>query len=378
MHAQTGSKDLYAVLGVERGATPADLKKAYRNLAKQFHPDVCPGDKSAEDKFKEAANAYQILADNEKRAAYDRYGFDGLRRGGGGAGPGPGPGFGGGGFENVEDIFSAFGDLFSDFFAGRGRARQAGRGADLRLELTIAFHEAVWGVRKSVEITRSVGCSTCRATGAANGTKAEVCRGCQGKGQVVHPQGFFMVQTTCSQCQGAGKTIKDPCRDCRGRAIRSETSTLIVTVPAGVDDDQTLRITGKGESLPGGTPGDLYVVLLVDEDKRFERDGDDIISEMPISFFQAALGGEIEVDTLDDGCEGTAILELRPGTQPGDEIVRRGQGIPHVTEHGRGDHYIRFAIEIPKKLTTKQEKLLRELAADFGEDRSRLKKKAKQ
>ena len=375
MHAQTGSKDLYEVLGVARGATPADLKKAYRTLAQQYHPDKCPDDKSAEEKFKEAANAYQILSDDKKRSTYDRYGFDGLRRGSG-SGPGPGvPGFEG--FNNVEDIFSAFGDLFSDFFAGRGRARQPGRGADLRLELTIAFHEAVWGARKSVEITRSVGCQACRATGAAPGAKAEVCRGCQGKGQVVHPQGFFMVQTTCSQCQGAGKTIKDPCRDCRGRAIRLETQAMDVTVPAGVADGQTLRITGKGESLPGGTPGDLYVVLLVDGDRRFERDGDDIISEVPISFFQAALGGEIEVDTLDDGCEGTAILELRSGTQPGDEIVRRGQGIQHVAEQGRGDHYIRFALEIPKKLTSKQEKLLRELAADFGEDRSRPKKKAK-
>ena len=378
MNAQPGSRDLYEVLGVARGATPADLKKAYRNLAQQFHPDKCPGDKSAEEKFKEAANAYQILSDNEKRAAYDRYGFDGLRRGGGG-GPGPGPGPGGpgfGGFDNVEDIFSAFGDLFSDFFAGRGRARQAGRGNDLRMELPIAFHEAVWGVRKSVETTRSVGCSTCRATGAAPGTKAEVCRGCQGKGQVVHPQGFFMVQTTCSQCQGAGKTIKDPCRDCRGRAIRSETSTLTVTVPPGVDDGQTLRINGKGEGLPGGTPGDLYVVLVVEDDDRFERDGDDIVSEVTISFFQAALGGAVEIDTLDDNCEGTTILELRAGTQAGDEIVRRGQGIPHVTEQGRGDHYIRFSIEIPKKLSAKQEKLLRELAAEFGEDR-RPKKKAK-
>jgi molecular chaperone DnaJ len=370
-------QDLYAVLGVERAASQADLKKAYRKLAQQYHPDHHPGDKSAEDKFKEAANAYHILSDDEKRAAYDRWGHDGLRRGGGGAGPGPGPGGFGGGFENVEDIFSAFGDLFGDFFAGRGRARQAGRGADLSVDLSIAFHEAVWGVRKSVEITRSVGCSTCRGTGAANGVRPEVCRGCQGKGQVTHPQGFFMVQTTCAQCQGAGKTIKDPCRDCRGRAIRSETSTLTVTVPAGVDKGQTLRIAGKGESLPGGTPGDLYVILLVAEDKRFERDGNDIISEVPISFFQAALGGEIEVDTLDEGCEGTAILELRPGTQPGDEIVRRGQGIQHVTDHGRGDHYIRFSIEIPKKLTSKQEKLLRELAADFGEDRSRPKKKAK-
>ena len=377
MNTQTGTRDLYEVLGVPRGATAADLKKAYRTLAQQFHPDKCPGDKTAEEKFKEAASAYQILADSEKRAIYDRYGFDGLRRGGGG-GPGSGPGGPGfGGFNNVEDIFSAFGDLFSDFFVGRGRAWQPGRGADLRIELPIAFHEAVWGVRKSVEITRSVGCQACRATGAAAGAKVEVCRTCQGKGQVVHPQGFFMVQTSCSQCQGAGKTIKDPCRDCHGRGVRSETSTLDVIVPAGVDDHQTLRVSGKGESLASGSPGDLYVVLLVDGDKRFEREGDDIISEVPITFFQATLGGEIEVDTLDDKCEGTAILELRAGTQPGDEIVRRGQGVPHVTNHGRGDHYIRFVIEIPKKLTSKQEKILRELAAEFGEDRSRTKKRAK-
>lgn len=368
-------QDLYTVLGVDRQATAADLKKAYRTLAQKYHPDKCPGDKSAEDKFKEAANAYQVLSDTEQRARYDRFGHDGLRRGGGGPGPGgPGPGFPAG-FQSVEDIFSAFGDLFSDFFAGRNRGRHPGRGADLRLELPITFAEAVWGVRKSVDTTRAVGCSTCRATGAAPGTKVEVCRHCQGKGQVVHPQGFFMVQTTCGQCQGAGKTIKDPCRDCRGRGVRSETSTLVVTVPPGVDDGQTLRITGKGESLANGTSGDLYVVLVVDSDARFERDGDDIISEVPISFFQATLGGEIEVDTLDNNCEGTAILELRPGTQPGDEIVRREQGIPHVTEAGRGDHYIRFTVEIPKRLTAKQEKLLRELAADFDEDRARPKKK---
>lgn len=374
MNAQGASRDLYEVLGVPRGASPSDLKKAYRNLAQQYHPDKCPGDKSAEEKFKEAANAYQILSDDQKRAAYDRYGFDGLRRGGGGT-PGPGPG-GFGGFESVEDIFSAFGDLFSDFFAGRGRGRAPGRGADLRLELQISFAEAVWGVRKDVEITRTVPCTTCRGTGAAVGTKADVCRGCQGKGQVVHPQGFFMVQTTCTQCQGAGKTIKEPCRDCRGRALRTEATALSVTVPAGVDDGQTLRLAGKGESLPGGTPGDLYVVLSVDDDPhdRFARDGDDVVSEVPISFFQAALGSEIEIDTLDDNCQGTTILELRAGTQSGDEIVRRGQGIPHVGAQGRGDHYIRFTVEIPKKLTTKQEKLLRELAAEFGEDRSRKKK----
>jgi len=374
MNAQPGSRDLYEVLGVPRGATPADLKKAYRQMAQQYHPDKCPNDKSAEEKFKEAANAYQILSDDQQRATYDRFGFDGLRRGGGD--PGAGPGFGG--FNNVEDIFSAFGDLFSDFFTGRGRGRQPGRGADLRTELSIAFHEAIWGVRRDIEITRAVGCSTCRSTGAAPGVKAEVCLGCQGKGQVVHAQGFFMVQTTCSRCQGAGKTIKEPCRDCRGRGVRSETSGLTVAVPAGVDDGQSLRIAGKGESFPGagGTSGDLYVVLRIGTDDRFERDGDDVVSEVPISFFQAALGGEVEVDTLDEGCEGTVILELRPGTQPGDEIVRRGQGVPHVGDHGRGDHYVRFVVEIPKKLTAKQEKLLREVAEDFRVER-RPKKKGK-
>ena len=371
----TQMKDLYEVLGVPRAASAADLKKAYRTLAQQYHPDKCPGDKSAEEKFKEAANAYQILSDTEKRAVYDRYGLDGLRRGGPGAGgPGAGPGFGG--FNNAEDIFSAFSDLFGDFFVGRGRGRQPGRGTDLRVELPIAFHEAVWGIQKSFEVTRSAGCMTCHWTGAVAGAKAEICRNCQGKGQVVHPQGFFMVQTTCSQCRGAGKTIKDPCRDCQGRGVRPETSTLVVTVPPGVDDGQTLRVGGKGESISGGAPGDLYVILRVGKDKRFERDGDDIVSQVPISFFQAALGGEIEVDTLDDRCEGSAILELRTGTQPGDEIVRRGQGIPHVADKGRGDHYIRFVVEIPKKLTIKQEKLLRDLAPEFGEDRAP-KKKAK-
>ena len=370
MNADFGTRDLYAVLGVPRGASPADLKKAYRNLAQQYHPDKCPGDKTAEEKFKEAANAYQILSDAEKRAAYDRYGFDGIRRGGGGADPSPGFG----GFNNVEDIFSAFGDLFGDFFAGRNRQRPT-RGNDLRLDLRLTFREAVWGARKDVEVTRTVGCSACRATGAARGAKAEMCRNCQGKGQVVHAQGFFMVQTTCPHCQGAGKMIKDPCPDCRGRGLRTETSGLSVAVPAGVDDGQTLRVSGKGEVVPGGATGDLYVVLHVQDDDRFARDGDDVLSEVSISFAQAALGGEIEVDTLDDGCEGTAVLELRPGTQPGDEVVRRGQGVPRVGGEGRGDHVIRFAVEVPRKLTAKQEKLLREFAAELGEDSKRPKRR---
>lgn len=374
MHAQTESRDLYEVLGVPREATPAELKKAYRQRAQQYHPDKCPGDKGAEEKFKEAANAYQILSDAEKRAAYDRHGFDGIRRGSGSPG-GQGPGFGG--FERVEDIFSAFGDLFGDFFASRMHARQPMPGADLRIELTLAFHEAVWGANKDVKITRTAGCPTCRATGAAPGGKAETCRHCQGKGHVHHAQGFFMVQTTCTQCRGAGKTIKDPCGDCRGQGLKPETQTLSLTIPPGVSDGQSLRIAGKGESAPGGGAGDLYVVLRVKPDARFAREDADVTSEVVISFAQAALGGEIEVETLDDGCKGTVILELSPGTQPGAVVVRRGQGVPRLNDYGRGDHYIEIKIDVPKKLTNRQEKLLREFAAEFDEEPKRAKRKTR-
>jgi molecular chaperone DnaJ len=352
-------RDLYEVLGVERGASQADLKKAYRRLAQQFHPDKCPDDKSAEDKFKEAANAYQILSDEDQRAAYDRYGFDGIRgQGRGGANPG---------FSSVEDIFSAFGDLFGDFFGGRTSGKRQARGADLRVDLELSFAEAVWGVSKDVKVTRAIGCATCNASGAAPGSKPEVCKTCQGKGQVVHAQGFFMVQTTCPHCRGAGKSIKDPCEDCRGRGAKPETATLNVTVPAGVDDGQTLRLAGKGESAPGGTTGHLYVVLHVQGDDRFRREGDDILTEIPISFVKATLGGEVEIHTLEDSCNGVATVDLKPGTQPGDVMVRRGHGVPHVGEHGRGDQVIQFKVEIPKKLSTRQEELMRELAADMDE-----------
>jgi len=353
-------RDLYEVLGVDRQASASDLKKAYYRLAKKYHPDVNPGDKEAEEKFKEAANAYQILCDEDQRARYDRYGFDGLRGGNGG---------GTGGFGSVEDIFSAFGDLFGDFFGGRSSARRGPpRGADLRLDLQLTFAEAVWGTTKEVKVTRQVACATCDATGARPGSAPETCATCKGKGQVVHAQGFFMVQTTCPQCRGAGKVVKDPCEDCRGRGTRPETSTLSVTVPAGVDDGQTLRLANKGEAAPGGTAGHLYVVLHVQGDERFHREGDDVLSEVPISFVKAALGGEIEIYTLDDDCKGTAKIEIKPGTQPGDVLVRRGEGIPRVGSSGRGDHVVQVKVEIPKKLSSKQEELLRELAAELGED----------
>lgn len=353
-------RDLYEVLGCERGASASDLKKAYYKLAKQYHPDHNPNDKTAEEKFKEASNAYQILSDEEQRARYDRFGFDGLR----------GNGAAGGGFSNVEDIFSAFGDLFGDFFGGRASGgRRAQRGADLRVDLGLTFAEAVWGVSKDVKVTRDVACTTCSGSGAKPGSKPETCRTCSGKGQVVHAQGFVMVQTTCPHCRGAGKQVKDPCEDCRGRGAKPETSTLNVSVPAGVDDGQTLRLAGKGETAPGGASGHLYVVLHVQGDERFKRDGEDVLSEVPVSFVKAALGGEIEVFTLDDNCTGTATIRLEPGTQPGDVMVRRGQGIPRVgaAATGRGDHVIQFKVEIPKKLTAKQEELMRELATELGE-----------
>jgi molecular chaperone DnaJ len=349
-------RDLYEVLEVDRQCNSSDLKKAYYRLAKKYHPDHNPGDKVAEEKFKEASNAYSILSDDEQRQRYDRFGIEGLR-GVNGAG----------GYSNVEDILSAFGDIFGDFFGGRASGRRQPRGADLRVDLNLAFAEAVWGTTKDVKVTREAPCVTCTGTGAKPGSKPEVCRTCQGKGQVVHAQGFFMVQTTCPACRGAGKSIKEPCEDCRGRGTRAESSTLNVTVPAGVDDGQTLRLAGKGESVAGGTTGHLYVVLHVQGDERFKRDGEDVLTEVPVSFVKAALGGEIEVYTLEDGCNGSATVELKPGTQPDEVMVRRGQGIPRVGENGRGDQVLQFKIEIPRKLTPRQEELMRELATELGE-----------
>lgn len=364
-------RDLYEVLAVPRTASADEIKKAYYKLAKKYHPDMCPGDKAAEDKFKEGANAYQVLSDSEMRANYDRFGFDGLRRGGA---PGAGTPSAGSppagtpfeGFRSVDDIFSTFGDLFGEFFAQR--ATKTSRGPDLRLELPLAFHEAVWGTRRDIKLSRTTSCASCSGTGAARGGRTDPCRTCQGKGQINHAQGFFMVQTTCEQCQGRGKTISTPCTNCRGRGVEPETSTHSLTIPPGIDDGQTLRVAGKGECLPGGTPGDLYVVLRVAKDERFTREDDEVTSEVLISFARAALGGEVEIDTLDDNCRGASILELSPGTQPDDLVVRRGQGIPHLNGLGRGDHLIRFRIEVPRKLSNKQAEILQEFAAELGEE----------
>lgn len=355
-------RDLYEVLGVARDASASELKKAYYRLAKQFHPDVNPGDKAAEDKFKEAAEAYQVLSDEEQRARYDRFGPDGLRGGGGGGGPG--------GFGSVEDIFSAFGDIFGDFFGGRGGgARRQARGADVRVDLQLTFAEAVWGTSKEIKVQRDIACATCSGSGAKAGSSPESCSTCNGRGQVVHNQGFFMVQSTCPRCRGEGRIVKEPCADCNGRRTQVETTVLAVTVPPGVDDGQTLRLAGKGETPPGGgTPGHLYVVLHVRGDERFQREGEDILTDVPVSFVKAILGGEVEIPILDDACEGSTTVEIKAGTQPGDHIVRKGAGIPRIGKQGRGDQVVRWKVEIPTKLSARQGELLRELATEMNED----------
>jgi molecular chaperone DnaJ len=354
-------RDLYEVLGVKRDSSPAEIKKAYYKLAKQYHPDVNANDKAAEEKFKEAANAYQVLSDEDQRARYDRFGFDGISRGANGAG--------GAGFGSVEDIFSAFGDLFGDFFGQRGRGRGQQRGNDLKTDVSLSFPEAVWGATKEVKIRRDIPCATCSGSGAKPGSKPETCSGCNGKGQVVHAQGFFMVQTTCPRCRGEGRIIKDPCEECNGRRVKTESATLQVTIPAGVDDGQTLRLAGKGEQPPGGgPPGHLYVVLHVMGDERFRRDGEDVVTEVPISIAKAALGGEVSVPTLEENCTGSTTLELKAGTQPGEVMVRRGQGVPKIDGRGRGDHAYQFRVEIPKKLTARQAELMRELASELGDE----------
>jgi len=344
--------DFYELLGVSRDSGEADIKKAYRQRAMKYHPDRNPGDKQAEEMFKKCAEAYRVLSDADLRQRYDRFGEAGVS---GGAAAG---------FSGVEDIFSAFGDLFGDFFGGRGR-RGPARGSDLRLDLQLSFAEAVWGTTKEVEVPRRVACETCKGSGAKPGTTPETCRTCNGKGQVVHAQGFFMIQTTCPHCRGEGRVVKERCTDCRGAGLIEKSSKLSITVPSGIDDGQTLRLSGKGEgSAGGGQPGHLYVVLHVKADPRFVRDGDDVVTVVPVSYLQAALGAEVTVPTLDEDCEGTATVDVKPGTQPGDTVVRRGQGVPRVGSRGRGDQHIQWQVEIPSRLSAREKELLRELAAE--------------
>jgi molecular chaperone DnaJ len=348
-------RDYYEVLGVQRTATADDIKKSYRKLALQYHPDRNPGDKAAEDKFKEASEAYEVLSDQQKRATYDRFGHQGLS----------GQGFQG--FSDINDIFSSFGSIFEDFFGfgGSNGGRRARRGADLRFDLKLEFEEAVFGVEREIEFEKAVLCEACEGSGAKNGSSKRTCSTCSGIGQVRRNQGFFAIATTCPTCQGEGRVITDPCNSCGGEGAVLQRRKRLVNVPAGVEDGVRLRIAGEGEmGALGGPAGDLYIVLHVAESDRFVREGNNLILKQEISIAQAALGCKIEVETLEE----KKALEVPSGTQPGDRIVIAGSGVPHLKGMGRGDLVIVLDVVVPKKLSKEQIVLLKKFAELAGEE----------
>jgi molecular chaperone DnaJ len=350
--------DYYEVLSVSRDASDAELKTAYRKLAMQYHPDRNPNNPEAEDKFKECSEAYQVLSDAEKRAAYDRYGHAAFNGGGGGGSPFQGGGFSG----NAQDLGDIFGDLFGEMFNMGGQGRQASRvqrGRDLRHDMTLEFEEAVFGVEKEIVIRRAETCTDCKGSGAAKGKAPVTCTQCGGRGQQRFQQGFFTVARTCSVCGGTGTLIVDPCTTCKGQTVVQMQHTILVKVPAGVEQDTRIRYQGEGEAGKfAGPAGDLYVVLNVKAHKFFERDGDDLHCVLPISFPQAALGTELEIQTL----EGAATIKVPEGTQSGKEFKLRGKGVPHLNSSGKGDLIVEIRVQTPGKLTKQQKDLLKQLS----------------
>lgn len=341
-------KDYYEVLGVAKDADGATLKKAYRKLAMKYHPDRNPDDNEAEAKFKEATEAYEILGDEQKRAAYDRFGHAGVD---GNAGGGGGGGFGGGSFSDI------FGEAFGDIFSGAGRGGRGGpqRGADLRYSMELTLEEAVRGVEKKIRIPTLVACTTCEGTGAKPGTKPKTCNTCHGQGQVRMQQGFFSVQQTCPSCRGQGVTIEHKCSNCHGRGVTEETKTLSVKIPAGVDTGDRIRLSGEGEAgAMGGPAGDLYVQVAVRDHAIFQRDGSNLYCDVPISIVDAALGGELEVPTLD----GRVKLKIPAETQSGKLFRLRGKGVLPVRGGAPGDLLCRVQVETPVNLTSEQKELL--------------------
>lgn len=356
-------RDYYEVLGVSREATSEDIKKAYRKLAKKYHPDMNPGDKDAEAKFKEVNEAYSVLSDEQKRAQYDRFGhaaFDGT----------------GNGFGGFDDFgFGGLDDLFETFMGGAfGRSRRSGnngpvRGRDIQYSIDITFEEAAFGVTKEIPVTRLQTCTTCNGTGAKAGTKPENCKRCQGTGQIRYSQatpfGQFVNVKTCDVCNGEGKIITHPCETCYGKGRVSKNSRISLNIPAGIDDGQTISLQGEGESgLRGGPAGDLYVVIHIKPHPIFKREGYDVVCDIPISFTQAALGGEIDIPTID----GIIKYTIPEGTQTSTVFKLKGKGIKRLRSNSRGDQYIRVNVEVPTKLTQKQKDLLRQFAEISGDE----------
>ncbi|HHT06382.1 MAG TPA: molecular chaperone DnaJ [Hydrogenispora sp.] len=355
-------RDYYEVLGVERGASEEEIKKAYRRLARKYHPDVNKDDPQAEEKFKEINEAHEVLSDPQKRAAYDRFGHAGTD-------PNFGAGAGAGGFGDFS--FEGFGDIFDMFFGGGGRRQRTGpqKGADLRYDLRIEFEEAAFGKETTIKVPRTELCSTCHGNRAKPGTPIKTCPNCGGSGQVHSVQntmfGRFSTVRPCDRCQGEGKIIETPCPTCAGRGRLRQVRTIEITIPAGVDTGHRLRVAGEGEAGErGGPPGDLYVYITVKPHPLFKRTGNDLILEQKISFAQAALGATIEVPTL----EGTATLKIPEGTQTGTLFRLRGKGVPHLRGSGRGDELVRVRIDVPTKLNQAQREAIRQVAEAFGEE----------
>lgn len=341
-------RDYYEVLGLSKSASDEEIKRAYRKLAMQYHPDRNPGDTEAEKQFKEAAEAYEVLSDADKRARYDRYGHAGLE------------GIGMPQFTDIESIFDMFGDIFGlgDMF-GRHRRRGPRPGRDLQVAIEIELAEAATGVTKTVEVDRAERCGDCSGSGARKGSQPAVCPRCQGRGVVIQRHGFFQMQTTCQACGGHGRVITDPCPHCHGRGRVLGRRQIEVAIPAGVDTGNRIRLSGEGEAGEEGAPrGDLYCILRVRPHPLFERDGTDLLCQVPIAFSQAALGGDIEVPTL----KGKDMLTIPAGVQSGEVFRLRGKGVPNVRGRGQGDLLVQVILDTPKKLTKRQEELFRELA----------------
>ncbi len=361
----TTKRDYYEVLGVSKSATAEDMKRAFRKLAIQYHPDKNPGDKAAEEKFKEVNEAYECLSDPKKKQVYDQFGHAGLGAGVGG-GQGPFGGFGGsGGFGDSGTINDIFGDIFGDLFgqgggrgrggSGRGRSR-ARMGADLETTVDITFEECYRGVEKVISLNKNVDCDVCHGSGAKPGTQPETCKTCNGRGEVTFQQGFFAVSRPCTTCHGTGQVIASPCGTCRGKAKVKKNSQLSVTIPAGIDTGQRLKLSGEGEAGEhGGPSGDLYIMVRIADHDFYTREGADVICEVPITFVQAALGAEISVPTLG----GKVEMKIPAGSQSHKVFRLKSKGLPRLGGVGFGDQLVRVVVEVPTKLSTEQSDVLR-------------------